>query len=331
MRRLSDLTEEELLEKENDWWDREDDTDQSWINEGVQLYKRLSKINQRDITYQETLAYLLLKQGEDMKLRQHAYDEAIKKFNSVVRIDPSNSRACYRLGFLYFGQEAWAKSIDSFQQSLRKKASHARNQLEQDQKIKAHHYILKATQIIANETLGKIEQIPEKELEVFGEIKILIEEIKSGRRNKEEEKPYQMIINGWEYVNLTEEDYVQQSDPFKNKAHIILNQGTIHYTTVSFNTREIQIPYNQVPFLEYIMRNPEGVSREDLIQKRFRESNDPEAALRQNIRRLRSRLQELDPMYEFIKTVTGGYCWNNELEYRMLKHSRDITSDLLLD
>jgi DNA-binding winged helix-turn-helix (wHTH) protein len=331
MRRMRDLSEEDLLEMENELWDREDDTDLRWISEGVRIYRRLSLINPREITYKETLAYLILKQGEDMKLRQHAYDEAIQRFNAVLRIDRSNSRAYYRLGFLYFGQEDWAKSIDSFQQALTTEAVHVRNRLLKDQKIKAHHYILKATQILANETLEKIEKIPKEELEVFAEIKTLIEDIRGGQRNFEKEKPYQMIVNGREFVEITEEEYVKHSDPFYNKNSIILNQANPHYTTVSYNARENRIPTNQVPLLEYIMRNPDGVNKEDIIQRRFHGSQNPEAALRQNIRRLRSRLQELDPLYDFIKTVDGGYCWNSEKSYKMIKHSRDIRTDMLLD
>ncbi|WP_096200034.1 hypothetical protein [Bacillus sp. FJAT-45350] len=72
MVRMSDLSEEELLEKEDDWWEREDETNLNWVIEGENIFKNLSRLNPREIRYKETLAYLLLMQGEDLKLRQHS-------------------------------------------------------------------------------------------------------------------------------------------------------------------------------------------------------------------------------------------------------------------
>ncbi|WP_162232215.1 helix-turn-helix domain-containing protein [Halalkalibacter wakoensis] len=100
---------------------------------------------------------------------------------------------------------------------------------------------------------------------------------------------------------------------------------------MSLYGKEVGIPSNQVLLLEYLMRHPEGVRREEIIQRRFRQSRDPESALRQNIRRLRARLEGLVPLHEFIQTIDGGYRWNTLHEYRMFKHSRDVSTDLLLD
>ncbi|MCD8500423.1 MAG: tetratricopeptide repeat protein [Bacillaceae bacterium] len=200
MHRLFDLSEDELLDLEGKWWEREDETNLNWILEGEKIYKALSRVNPSEITYRETLGYLLVLQGEDLKLRKHSYEKAIVRFNQVVRIDPQNSRAYYRLGFLYFHQENWAKSVEAFQQSLRCSPNLKSNRLEKEQQVKAHFYILRATQIIAKETMAKVEQIPDEDLSLFGEIHNLLKELKASE--SQEEKPYQMIINGTEFHEL---------------------------------------------------------------------------------------------------------------------------------
>jgi tetratricopeptide (TPR) repeat protein len=326
---MSNLSEDELLVKEDDWWEREDETNFSWINEGVEIFRNLSRVKPKEIRYKETLAYLLLIQGEDLKLRQHSYEKAIMRFNQVVKIDPENARAYYRLGFLYFYQEEWAKSVDSFQHSLNCRPLQNRNKLEMEQQIKAHYYILKGTQIIINESVKKVEQIPVKDLELFGEIKQLLNELKASGRS--EEKPYQMIVNGRDFSEISEREYEQLSDPFENKNCFILNQLSMNDATLSLHGREISIPTSQLPLLEFLMRHPEGVRHEEIVQRRYRQSRDPHAALRRSISRLRDRLAILTPITELIETIDGGYRWNSVYDYRMFKHSRDVSTDLLLD
>jgi tetratricopeptide (TPR) repeat protein len=329
MVRMSDLSEEELLVKEDDWWEREDETNLDWVIEGENIFKNLSRINPREVRYKETLAYLLLIQGEDLKLRQHSYKKATLRFNQVVKIDPENARAYYRLGFLYFYQEEWAKSVDSFQQSLHCYPRQKRNRLEKEQQVKAHYYILKATQIISKEFLKKVERIPAKDLKLFGEIHYLVKELKA--TEQQEEKPYQMIVNGTEFSEISEREYEKLSDPFENKRCFILNQRTMNDVTLSLHGQEISIPATQVPLLEFLMRHPEGVRHEEIIERRYRQSRDSQAALRRGIKRLRDRLERLQPLEDLIKTIDGGYCWNSLYEFRMFKHTRDVSTDLLLD
>src|SRR5690606_39113307 len=132
-----------------------------------------------------------------------------------------NPVAYYRLGFLYLYEKEWAKSIDSFRQSLLVSPSRKRYSLNQEQRLKANYYILKASQIIQKEILDEVEQIPNEELDLFGEIKTLIQDLKEAR--VQEEKPYQMVINGVEFKEITEREYERLSDPFENVNFFILN------------------------------------------------------------------------------------------------------------
>lgn len=326
---FSNLTEDELLEKEEAWWEREDELNSDWIYEGVEIFTSLSKANPKEIRYKETLSYLLLLQGEDLKLRQHSYEDAIECMKQVVKLDPSNARAHYRLGFLYFFQKRWTKSIDSFQMSLNSLPRKLRNQLQKDQQIKAHFYILKAAKMILEENFKKVEKIPPKDLENFGEMKLLLEEMRSS--GQVEEKPYQMIVNGVEVRNISEREYEELSDPFENKGMIILNFKSTNDVTLSLNGKEIFITPALVALIEYLMRNPDGVSSEDIIQRKYRYSRDPHAKLRKDISRLRSRLRSIHANETLIETIDGGYRWNSSYNYRIFKHSRDVSMDLLLD
>ncbi|MDL4842491.1 tetratricopeptide repeat protein [Aquibacillus rhizosphaerae] len=327
MTRMSDLTEEELLMKEEAWLEQGDESEVRWINEGIRIYKQLAKENRKEIRYKESVANLLLQQGEDLKMRTRAYDEAIKRFNHLLHYDPDYPRAYYRLGFLYFHQEKWIKSIDSFQQALNGITTKKRNQLDKEQQIKAHHYILKSTQIILNDSLGKVDKIPDEDLDLFGEIKVLRNELKAGLQ----EKPYQMIVDGEEVNYISENEYEKLTDPDKNTECFVLNQRTMNDTFISLFGKEDWLNPRYVPLLEYLMRHPDGVESATIIERRQQASKNPKDKLRQDIRRLRENLNRSFPDIEFIKTINGGYQWNWKKEYRMFKHTRDVTSEMLMD
>ncbi len=140
-----------------------------------------------------------------------------------------------------------------------------------------------------------------------------------------------MILNGNNYHQLTEREYESLSDAYENSEIIILNQRSIHDTYLSFQEREVKIPERQVSLLEFIMKNPSGVSRDEIIERRYLHSINAQNTLTQNIRRLSSRLAELERTQGLIETTDNGYRWNNDHEYRMFKHNRDVSSDLLLD
>ncbi|WP_368505224.1 tetratricopeptide repeat protein [Alkalihalophilus sp. As8PL] len=105
MPRYSEYTLEELLELEDEWWAREDETDRRWVSEGVSLFTNLSSKDRDNIGYKEVKAYLLILQGESLKIKDRSYERAIKAFQQVGRLEPENARAHYRLGFLYFYEE----------------------------------------------------------------------------------------------------------------------------------------------------------------------------------------------------------------------------------
>jgi tetratricopeptide (TPR) repeat protein len=330
MSRISELTLDELIDYENDWWERQDDENLTWVNEGINLFRRLLRLDRAQSGYETTLAYLYLKQGEDLKLQKRAYESALRIFERVVRLDPTNALACYRLGFLQFYQEAWGLSIHYFQQAITHIPVAKRNCLTDEQRVKAYHYLLKATQNITKSSLQEIQQFPEEKLNVFGEIKLLIEEIKEGYL-LDEEKPYQMIENGVDISNITERNYRLLSDPEENMETFIFNFQGIENTTVSWMGKQVKIYDSRVSLLEYLMRHPEGITLEDYLHRVSDLSRIPSNTFAQNIRRLRLQLQELDPVYTFIESIEGGYRWNGPKGYRMFKHTNDVTSEMLLD
>lgn len=319
---------EELLEYESDWLDREDESSQSWINEGVKLYEYLSRANRNELRYRETLLNLLLLQGEDLKLQHHAYKKAKRSFQTIIEIDPEHSKAYYRLGFLYFYENEWVKAMDAFQQALKTSSRSVRKGLDSKQQLNAQYYILKLAQIVLNETLNIVEEMPPEDLESFGEMKFLLDELKMMRGKVD--KPYLMIVNGVEYKEITEREYWKLSDPFENEECFILNIRSFKDGSISFNEKEHTISPKEMALLEIFMRNPEGVDREDLTRMLYRYNPNPNRSLRQLITRLRNRLTQLSPIVQCIETIDHGYRWNSPFEYRLFKH-KNISLDLYLD
>ncbi|OLS38278.1 hypothetical protein BTR22_07265 [Alkalihalophilus pseudofirmus] len=327
MGRYSEYTLDELLEIEADWWDREDESDRRWVNEGVQLLTYLSSKERDNIRYKEVKAYLLILQGESLKIKDRSFDRAIKAFEQVIRIEPDNARANYRLGFLYFYEEEWTKSLDAFYQSAHSSPNKTRKKLTPEQMIKAHYYILKNSKIITQSSLDHIDDMPYKQLEMNEELKLLLDEIRNGIEPNDEIKPYQMIINGVKYSDISEEEYEMRSDIYQ--PIFIFNQISLNDTEVSYKGKSVSIPLRNAAILEYLMKNPNGVARQDIISRLSQQSRNPEAALRQIISRLRRKLAELDPDIEFIETIDGGYRWSVAGEYRMFKHFRCVGVDIL--
>src|SRR5690606_1731314 len=147
MVRYRDLTEEQLLQLEDEWMEKEDSLLK--LNKGIQLYESLSRRNPNEIRYKEMLVRLLLEQGEEEKMRQHAFNKARISFLQLIRLENYHAIAHYRLGFLYFYEKNWTESINAFQKALESNPTLNRKMLNAEQRVKAHHYILKATQILA--------------------------------------------------------------------------------------------------------------------------------------------------------------------------------------
>ncbi|MEC2072497.1 winged helix-turn-helix domain-containing protein [Alkalihalophilus marmarensis] len=329
MKKYSEYTLDELLEVEADWWDREDETNPKWINEGLNIFLELLKLDRKNSRYLEVRAYLLILHGEFLKIQDRSYERAIKVFHQIIKLEPDNARANYRLGFLYFYEEEWTKSLDAFYQAAHSNPNLTRKKLTAEQMVKAHYYILKNSKIITQASLDHIDDMPYKQLEQNEELKLLLDEIRNGIEPNEEIKPYQMIKNGVEYSNISEEEYDMYSDI--DQPTFIFNQISLNDTEISYNGRSVSIPLRNAAILEYLMKNPSGVSKQDIISRLSQQSKDPEAALRQIISRLRRKLAELDPEIEFIKTIDGGYLWTGAGQYRMFKHFRCVGTELQLD
>ncbi|WP_368505223.1 hypothetical protein AB3N04_06165 [Alkalihalophilus sp. As8PL] len=105
--------------------------------------------------------------------------------------------------------------------------------------------------------------MPYKELEKNEELKLLLSEIREGMEPQEEIKPYQMILNGKEYSDISEEEYDIHSDI--DQPIFIFNQISLNDTEVSYKGRSTSIPLRNAAILEYLMKNPNEVTRQDII------------------------------------------------------------------
>lgn len=124
----SQMTKEELLNWEDDWLEREcvDEGDElyAWLEEGIELYKKLIQVDPKESRYFVTLAELYLQWGRDEKIRKGNYHSASRLLKQASIYAPTKPDAFYHLSFiladedqrweavLFYAKEALEKGID---------------------------------------------------------------------------------------------------------------------------------------------------------------------------------------------------------------------------
>lgn len=117
----------ELLDLEDNWLDREglggDNERNSWLEEGIQLYKEFLDLDNKEPRYSVTLADLYLQVGKNEKIRRGNYLESYKILRKATIYSPNKPDAFYHLSFvfaredrkweavLFYGREALEKGI----------------------------------------------------------------------------------------------------------------------------------------------------------------------------------------------------------------------------
>jgi tetratricopeptide (TPR) repeat protein len=115
---------EELLLLEDAWYDREE-TDESaqWLEEGIELYKKLIEADKKEQRFAIMLADLYLQSGRDKKMRLGNRHAAYSVLRLATKYAPDKPDAFYHLSFifaeekrqwevvLFYGKEALEKGI----------------------------------------------------------------------------------------------------------------------------------------------------------------------------------------------------------------------------
>lgn len=122
---------DELLDWEDNWFDRdgldEGDERNSWLQEGIELYKQFIQLDKKEPRFSITLADLYLQMGRDEKMRRGNHLVAYRVLREATIYAPTKPDAFYHLSFvlanekrrweavLFYGKEALGKGIDGSQ------------------------------------------------------------------------------------------------------------------------------------------------------------------------------------------------------------------------
>ena len=102
------LTKKELLlEKEDLWLSKEDDSDE-WYEEGIRIYELLSKVDSFNFAhYNKQQANLLLEKARNEKMHHGNMNRAESLLKRVIDLEPTHSEIYYRLAFINAHHEKW--------------------------------------------------------------------------------------------------------------------------------------------------------------------------------------------------------------------------------
>lgn len=129
--RIQRMTKEDLLDREDNWLDRdgldEGDERNAWLEEGIKLYKEFMEVDKKEPRYAIMLADLYLQWGRDEKIRRGNHLRAYEILRKATIYSPAKPDAFYHLSFilaneerrweavLFYGKEALEKGISGSQ------------------------------------------------------------------------------------------------------------------------------------------------------------------------------------------------------------------------
>ncbi|MFL0363148.1 winged helix-turn-helix domain-containing protein [Pseudobacillus sp. 179-B 2D1 NHS] len=106
---MKSFTIEDLLDREDNWMDREglDEFQErnAWLEEGIALYKQFIEIDRKEPRYAIMLADLYLQRGRDEKMRRGNYQSAYSILRKSTIYAPNKPDAFYHLSFIMANEE----------------------------------------------------------------------------------------------------------------------------------------------------------------------------------------------------------------------------------
>jgi tetratricopeptide (TPR) repeat protein len=108
-----------MLKEIRNWKRKEGSIRESlWLAEGIRLYRKLVRKHPESTEYKKELAKLLVKSGEDEKLKYVNLMNAKELFDEVLTLFPDDADALYRLGHIYYEIKEYEKCIEYFSKAI---------------------------------------------------------------------------------------------------------------------------------------------------------------------------------------------------------------------
>jgi tetratricopeptide (TPR) repeat protein len=306
-----------LLNKEIKLWKKREGSikETVWLAEGIKMYHELMKDEPNYQKYKTDLAKLLIRSGNDEKLKYMNLINAKEIFEKVLKLFPHDSEALYRLGHIYYEVCDYEKSINYFIKSVELPLSEIRV-------FRAYITISKAYFYLGDE--GEAYHYLQKAIEVDRESNFTsdIDEVKSlitqGGRNK-------MLVRFPDGVNQLISVEQAESLQFEtdDDGEAELDLSNFHPVFIG-SEDTARLERKEAELLCYLIeRHKRFVSKDEMINV-WDEGEWPEpSTIKSYISKIRKKLRKCLPedSNEIITSKRGiGYRWTCPIPTKIIKH-----------
>ncbi|MCM3723964.1 winged helix-turn-helix domain-containing protein [Solibacillus isronensis] len=293
------LTKKELLlEKEDLWLSKEEDSDE-WYEEGIQLYEKLSKVDSFNFAhYNKQQANLLLEKARNEKMHHGNMNRAESLLKRVIDLEPTHSEIYYRLAFINGDHEKWEAVLFYANEAFKYK-------LSEKEKIKLFALMGCAYKKIKLHHRGKEQFEHAEALDVKSEWTLFIEKY----RNLADER---RVISRQKREEREEclEEALQKT---RENMCCILTLHTSYNALITSDT-EVSLNPKEAELLSFLVLNETAfVSKSlilDYVWPEIALDNPNSTVVKRNISSLRRKLSQAFEILsgtDFIKFEENGY------------------------
>lgn len=301
---------DKLLEIEEKWLYREGEIpDSEWAEEGIQIYRKLTRLQPENIQFQYCLAKLLLDYSTDLKMKHENYQKAKELLKESLYLQPENGILHYHLGYIYFLERSWLKSLTHLEAAL------LCNQLSQVQKMRA----LLASSVSHSHLSdkGRAEELYNKAKELDPDSQYVTEFQMTKMQFKKTENPVLVYRNhnDQEWVSIRGSHCLIDEC---EEATTILDLRKFSPITFTRGDHVVLLEPKEAELLKVLMTSVRAQSI-DLLLKKIWPEKDNKGLVKKYISNLRRKLKTCFPEDDVISTITGeGYKWVAESPFIIL-------------
>ena len=85
-----------------------------WIEEGIDLQRRLMEACPKEVRHKMQLAKLLLQHGRDEKIKYGNRTKALPLFQEALEMNPEDPYPRYHIGYIHFLDKRWEEVVEQF-------------------------------------------------------------------------------------------------------------------------------------------------------------------------------------------------------------------------
>ena len=285
-----------------------------WLSEGIRLYRERLQDKPFDMNAKADLAKLLLRSGNDEKLRYVNLNEAQHLFEEVLTLYPQNAEALYRLGHIWYDIDEYGNSIASFMKVLDKPLSSIRMFRTFSIMSKAYFHLGDDDKALC---FFKKAIAMDQERNFTSEIQEIESLITQGGSNKR-------LVRYADGVS----QFVTPVDVVKLKAETVVHEEAVldlnhEYFTFDGPIGDARLERKEAELLRYLIeRKHKMVSMEELLNVWEEDEAPLIKTIRSYISKIRAKLKQCLPeeTRKIIETKSGqGYRWVSKIPVTIMK------------